>query len=200
MSSGDTLILNSDGNPLSIIPLSVISWQEAVKLVYQDKVTIVENYTDWTVHSQKMAIQVPAIVMVKKFYGGATRIRFTKNNLIFRDNSRCQYCGERFLGKELTLDHVIPKSMGGKKVWTNIVLACQDCNHSRGDDISIQPIKKPSKPTYYQLITERKKFPITISHESWGIFLNWPEELVTIGHTQFHEERFNLDEIKDFKK
>jgi len=194
MSSGDVLILNSDGNPLSIIPLSVVSWQEAVKLLYQDKVTVVELYEDWVVHSQMLAMAVPAIIMCKKYHEAATRIRFTKQNLYWRDCGKCQYCNKHFPPKDLTLDHVVPRSFGGKKSWENLVMACPKCNHGRGDDISIQPIKKPRKPTYYQLVAERKKFPINISHESWKLFLNWPEDLVRIGSS--HEEKYSIDHIK----
>src|ERR1019366_6122295 len=149
MSSGDCLILNSDMNPLSIIPLSVISWQEAIKLLYQDKVTAVEFYSDWAVHSQNLVMQVPAVVMTKKYHETATRVRFTKQNLLYRDNSCCQYCGKEFVSKDLTLDHVTPKCYGGKKLWTNIVLACGPCNWERGNNARIRPIRMPKKPTYY---------------------------------------------------
>jgi 5-methylcytosine-specific restriction endonuclease McrA len=199
MSAGDTLILNSDGHPLSIIPLSVISWQESIKLLYQDKVVSLENYNDWTVHSARLAMQVPAVVMTKRFHEQTTRVRFTKNNLYFRDQAKCQYCGETFSSKELTLDHVVPRSHGGRKIWTNIVLSCPNCNFSRGNDTRIQPIKKPLKPSYYELVNYRKKFPITVSHESWKQFLNWPEELIIIGNNN-KEEKFSLDQIKDFRK
>ena len=193
MSSGDVLILNSDGHPLSIIPLSVISWQEAIKLLYQDKVTPVEFYPDWAVHSQNLVMQVPTIVITKKYHETATRIRFTKANLYWRDNGTCQYCGNHFAAKDLTLDHVTPRCYGGKKVWDNIVLACGPCNWQRSDDISVRPIRMPRKPTYYQLVSERKKFPISISHESWKLFLNWSEDLVIVGSSP--EEKYNISKI-----
>jgi len=193
MSSGDVLLLNSDGSPLSIIPLSVVSWQEAIKLLILDKVTPIEFYSDWTVHSPTLAMQVPAIIITKKYHESATRIRFTKQNLYWRDNGNCQYCNKHFNIKDLTLDHVTPKSMGGRKVWENIVLSCCDCNWTRGDDISIRPNKIPRKPTYYQLVSERRKFPISISHESWKLFLNWPEDLVTVGSSD--EEKFNIEHV-----
>jgi 5-methylcytosine-specific restriction endonuclease McrA len=194
----DVLLLNSDGNPLSIIPLSAVTWQEAIKLIYQDKVTPVEFYEDWAVHSQNLAMQVPSIIMSKKYHNTATGIRFTKQNLIYRDQSRCQYCNKQFASKDLTFDHVIPKSLGGKKTWTNIVLACHHCNHSRGDDVRIQPIRKPYKPTYYELVRSRKNFPINMKHPSWQLFLNWDEKLINIsGHT---EERFHPEQVPGFIK
>jgi 5-methylcytosine-specific restriction endonuclease McrA len=199
MSSGDTLILNSDGHPLSIIPLSVISWQEAIKLLYQEKVVALENYSDWVVHSQWWAINVPAIVMTKKFHEQTTRVRFTKNNLYFRDNGQCQYCGEHFSAKELTMDHVLPRSLGGKKVWTNIVLSCGPCNWERGSDHRIKPIHMAKRPTYYELVNRRKKFPIHVSHESWNTYLNWEKDLVIFDGAK-EESGFNLDSIKDLKK
>jgi 5-methylcytosine-specific restriction endonuclease McrA len=199
MSAGDVLILNSDGHPLSIIPLSVITWQEAIKLLYQDKVVSMENYSDWTVHSAKLAMQVPAVVMTKRFHEQTTRVRFTKNNLYFRDNGECQYCSEKFPSKQLTLDHVIPRSHGGRKVWSNIVLSCGPCNWERGNDHRIKPKRAPKKPTYYELVNHRKNFPIHVSHESWNQFLGWDEKLVIFGQNR-DETAFNLDIIKDLKK
>jgi 5-methylcytosine-specific restriction endonuclease McrA len=199
MIQASTLILNSDGNPLSIIPLSAINWQEAIKLLYQHKVEPIEFYDNWVVHSQKLAYQVPAIVMTKKFYNNTTRIRFTKQNLYYRDQGCCQYCGNNFETKELTIDHVIPKSMGGTRSWSNTVLSCGPCNWSRGNDISVQPIKKPVRPTYFELMVKRKKFPVKLAHESWNIFLNWPEELVSyhgsVFKTEDDENPFDVEKI-----
>lgn len=177
----DTLLLNSDGSVFSLIPLSVLPWQEAIRLVYLDKVSVIENYDKWQVHSQKQSISVPAIVMTKKYCSKAMSIRYTRQNLLYRDNFQCQYCGKVFdykNAKELTVDHYVPKSMGGKKVWENTVIACKKCNHSRGNDFKIKPLKKPHKPSYYELVSNRKKHPIFIKHKSWNIFMGWDEKLL----------------------
>jgi len=194
--SGDVLILNSDCSPLSIIPLSTVSWQEAIKLLVLQKVVAVENYSDWQVHSQRTTIQVPSVVITKRFYQTYNRIRFTRNNLLIRDQFRCQYCDKQFSSKDLTVDHVWPKSMGGKRTWENSVMACVDCNQERGDDTSIQPIKKPHKPTYYELVRARKNFPVDMSHPSWQVFLNWDEHLVRYNKT--HRSEFTLDHVEEF--
>ena len=174
----DVLVLNADGSPFSIIPLSVISWQDAIKLMYLGKVQAVENYSDWIIHSQKQSLAVPAVVMTRRYFNNTTKVRFTKQNLLYRDDFSCQYCHEEFPGSELTLDHVVPKSFGGKKSWDNIVCACGPCNWKRGHDQSIRPKNKPHKPTYYELVNKRKKYPIWLKHPSWNNYLQWDPNLL----------------------
>ena len=157
-----TLVLNSDGTPLSIVPLSVIGFKEAIRLVLSKRVIPLEVYPNWIVHSQKLAISVPSIVMTKKFIKNCWMVRFTKNNIFLRDDYRCQYCGEHFGIEELTLDHVVPKSKGGKRSFTNICSACGPCNWLRGSNDKIKPLEPPKKPTYYELINKRKKYPLNI--------------------------------------
>ena len=192
--SGDVLLLNSDGSPMSIIPLSTVSWKEAIRLVYLDKVAPIDFYSDWVVHSARMSMVVPSIIMTKHYYENTSSVRFTKSNVLLRDQFMCQYCGEEFLGSELTLDHVHPKSMGGKKSWDNIVCACGPCNWERGDNIKIKPINKPVKPTYYNLVNNRKRYPIYLKHKSWNDYLQWNEKLVS--SKPLHEEKFIFNEIK----
>ncbi|MFZ9098645.1 MAG: HNH endonuclease, partial [Burkholderiaceae bacterium] len=59
--------------------------------------------------------------------------KFIRRNIFARDGSRCQYCGKRFPTSELSIDHVVPRSQGGKTTWTNVVTACRGCNHRKGN-------------------------------------------------------------------
>jgi 5-methylcytosine-specific restriction endonuclease McrA len=81
----------------------------------------------------------------------------------------CQYCNSNFSQKELTLDHVLPISRGGKTSWENIVSACNPCNSRKGSKL-IKPNKLPYQPTYYELANNRKKIEFDIKHPSWA---NW---------------------------
>lgn len=174
----DTLVLNADLSAFSLLPLSIINYREAIKLIYLGKVQALEEYEHWIVHSQKMSMHVPAIVVTKKYFNKTNSVRFTKGNVALRDDYRCQYCGDKFILDELTLDHYIPKSMGGKKSFENCVISCGPCNWSRGHDISIKPMSVPRKPTYFELVKKRKQYPIFLKHKSWNKYLQWPERLL----------------------
>lgn len=184
----NTLILNVDGNPISIIPLSVIKWQDAVKLYIQDKVVILETY-DKIIHSQYTAIPLPSVIMTKKFYKGKYTPKFTKLNIYYRDNFTCQYCAKQHKIPELTLDHVIPKSKKGGKSFENIVTSCKLCNQRKADKNIIKPIRKPMVPTYYELSNNRKKHKLIIPDMKWQNYLNWDEDKIFIGKPK---EKFEI--------
>jgi 5-methylcytosine-specific restriction endonuclease McrA len=79
-------------------------------------------------------------------------IKYSRKNLFVRDDYTCQYCNKIFTKKELTLDHVVPKSKGGKNCWTNIVTCCRICNVNKAnkslDDLGWQLLKNPTKPKW----------------------------------------------------
>ena len=174
----DTLLLNADGSVFSVIPLSVIDWRETVRLLYLEKIVPIEYYSDWVVHSSSISYAMPSVIMTKQYFHKTQRIRFTKQNILLRDNFTCQYCGKQFHGHELTLDHYLPKSRGGKKNFENIITSCGPCNWARGDDMSIKPIKQPHRPTYFELVNARKKYPIYLKQKIWNQYLGWPEDLL----------------------
>ena len=178
-----TLILNADATPKSIIPISTASWDEAITGIYTGKLTALYTYDDWTVHSQKLEILVPAVCclsrQVKVKHRFSSEHDGPQNELVFlRDGYVCQYCFKHFSHKHLTVDHIIPKSHGGKRKWNNLVTACAKCNGERGTNTSIQPKIKPVRPTYEYLVKQRRKIPILIPHPTWNYFLGWPDELV----------------------
>lgn len=175
----DVLVLNADFNPLSIIPLSTISWQDAIRLIYLDKVSAIEYYENWEIRSQRQTIVVPTVVITKQYFANQYAVKFSKRNLLYRDDYKCQYCNKFFpQGKDLTLDHVIPKKDGGKRSWQNIVIACHPCNNKKSHHYHMRPIKPPHKPTYFELMKKRIKFPVGIKHESWKKYLPWDENLI----------------------
>jgi len=173
----DTLLLNADGAPLSVTPLSTLTWQESIKLIWLDKINVLEWHDGWEVHSPNHVLTVPAVISVREYVPNSGSVNFTRNNVFIRDMYTCQYCLDPFKPSELTLDHVIPKSRGGKTGWDNIVSACKKCNHAKGNRSDIKPFKEPVKPNFYQLYGN-KNFTISIRHQIWLKYLNWPEEFV----------------------
>ena len=175
------LILNADFRPLSYFPLSLLSWQEAVKAVFRESVTVVSEY-DRIVRSPSREFKLPSVLALKEYVPVARRPAFTRFNVFLRDRWLCQYCGSAHRTHELTFDHVIPKSRGGRTAWTNIVAACQRCNTKTGNrmphEVEMYPIAEPQQPTIHELQEQGRKFPPNFLHESWGDFLYWDTELV----------------------
>ena len=143
----------------SFKPVEVISWQEAVVLTWLNKAWAVE-YTDKWVRSAKEAFQIPSVIVLfryidEKFFS----LPCTRKNILARDDHQCQYCGNYFRERDLTIDHVIPKSKGGKNEWDNVVAACRACNQRKSDYLlensPVSLIRKPKKPSYRSLIEKR---------------------------------------------
>ena len=165
----DTLVLNADGQPISLLPPSTIQWKEAITYLWLEKVTVLDWYDDWIVRSNSWETRVPAVIMMKDMYKRRRRPRFSKYNLHLRDMFTCQYCLTKFPQKQLTLDHVHPISLGGKTSWENIVSAFNPCNSCKGSKL-IKPKNTPYRPDYYELANKRKQLEFTIKHTSWN---NW---------------------------
>jgi 5-methylcytosine-specific restriction endonuclease McrA len=176
----DTLVLNADGLPLSLLPISAESWQSAIQRMWANQVQVLHVYDDWVVHSPSMEIKVPSVVVMNYYKKPRKFTRFSGRAVKLRDNYRCAYCENTFTENLLTLDHVKPKSHGGPRSWDNIVSACQPCNGRRGNNVGIRPKWSPFKPTYWQLIAKRKEYPLVIPHESWIPYLDWNENNIVV--------------------
>ena len=167
----DTLVLNADARPVSYLPLSLVNWKEAITYMCLDKCAVLEWYDDWVVSSPSWETRVPAVIMLKDMYKRKSNPRFSKSNVYLRDLYNCQYCTKPFTKSELTIDHVLPISKGGKTNWTNIVTACKSCNVKKGARTDIKPIRLPYMPDYYELVGKRKKLDFDLRQESWKQYL-----------------------------
>lgn len=174
------LLLNADYQPLSYFPLSLLPWHEAVKAIFRDSVTVVSEY-ERVVSSPSLAMKLPSVIALKEYVTPARKPAFTRFNLYLRDEWTCQYCGQVHRTHELTFDHVIPRSKGGRTSWENIVAACRPCNTQKGDKMpercGMHPIRTPVEPTIFDLQRRGRKFPPGFLHESWSDFLYWDSEL-----------------------
>jgi 5-methylcytosine-specific restriction endonuclease McrA len=164
-----TLVLNADFIPLNLVPLSTISWQEAMCLVVTKKATAI-CYHDKVVRTVDDEWKVPSILVLKEYKYFKKHAKYTKKNIKVRDNFHCQYCGKMFSERSLTIDHVLPRAKGGKTSWENTVAACKPCNQKKKDDTRMKPKNFPYRPTYYQLA---KKLIIkqAVLHEEWKPYM-----------------------------
>jgi 5-methylcytosine-specific restriction endonuclease McrA len=108
-------------------------------------------------------------------------VRLNRRNLYARDGSRCQYCGKQFPTRELTVDHVVPRVMGGQHAWTNLVCACVSCNARKGgrtpQQANMTLIRKPMRPRRNPVVELRLG---DVRYLSWKAFLDdayWTVEL-----------------------
>ena len=174
------LVLNADFRPLSYFPLSLWSWQEAVKAVFLDRVNIVSEY-ERVVRSPGLSMHLPSVIALKTYIPLARRPAFTRFNVFLRDRFECQYCGASPGAPELTFDHVVPRSRGGRTVWTNVVGACTACNLRKSDrlprECGLHPRRAPAEPTNFELQRNGRAFPPNYLHDSWSDFLYWDSEL-----------------------
>jgi 5-methylcytosine-specific restriction endonuclease McrA len=154
-----------------MLPLSAISWQDAIKYMVLDKVSVLEWHEDWIVRSANWSTPVPAIIMLKEYYKKKGYVRFSKYNVFLRDEFRCQYCGDHVEKRAATLDHVLPVSHGGRTIWENCTTACAKCNSSKGNNKKITPKIKPYKPSYWELVEKRRKQSFVLQHPSWAMFI-----------------------------
>ena len=125
------LVLNADFRPLSYYPLSLWSWQDAIKAVFLERVHVVSSY-DRIIKSPSFEMFLPSVVSLKEYVKPARHPAFTRFNVFLRDRFECQYCGEGRPTHDLTFDHVIPRSRGGRTTWDNVCTACGPCNLRKG--------------------------------------------------------------------
>ncbi len=164
------LLLNS-----TFEPLNVISWKKAVTLLFKGKIEIIEEYDNRDLKSISTKFKHPSIVKLQYYVkiNNFKRINLNKDNIYIRDSYTCAYCGKRFPKKMLSLDHIVPSSLGGGKSWDNLVTACFDCNNRKGnrtpEQAGLKLIVKPYRPSFlpnYKLNGKLNHIP-----ETWKTYL-----------------------------
>ncbi|HBU69436.1 MAG TPA: HNH endonuclease [Elusimicrobia bacterium] len=168
----DVLVLNR-----SFYAVQITSWQRALTLVYTDHASVVDqdyktySFEDWQqlssmikthpsgfVTTPNFKIAIPEVIALK-FYDRlpTSEVKFTRRNIYEHYNYRCCYCGNKFSSSELNLEHVIPKSRGGKTNWSNIVTSCIPCNLRKGnkmpDEAGMKMLITPNKPKWRGILS-----------------------------------------------
>ena len=168
-----TLVLNS-----SYEPLQIISWKRAIRMLFQEKVEVVDEY-DREIRSVSLSIRLPSILRLRHYVHRRRshyQVKFTRTNLYARDRYQCQYCGSGYPSAELTYDHVIPVARGGDKSWENIVTCCIPCNRRKGNrmprEARFSLLREPKAPSGFphkvHFLLYQKKAP-----ESWRSYIFW---------------------------
>jgi 5-methylcytosine-specific restriction endonuclease McrA len=187
-----TLVLNRSWQPVNVATVSralVLVWSETARVVdpkdyqlydWEDWARLVPEADQPFIQAVSQRIRVPEIITLTSFNRvPATTVAFSRRNIFKRDRMMCQYCGCRPRSDELTIDHVIPRSQGGKSTWENCVLACVRCNHSKADRTPERagmrlrtPAKHPTwNPIYSQHATRFKSWAKFISDAYWDVEL-----------------------------
>jgi 5-methylcytosine-specific restriction endonuclease McrA len=145
METDKVLVLNN-----SFEPLHVCTARRAVILLFTGRAERVEDGPR-IVRSPSVMFVIPTVIRLHRYVRRpvSPAISFNKKNILKRDAYTCQYCG-RNGGERMTIDHVIPKSLGGRTIWENVVSACRACNLKKGNkplqEVRMALLCKPSKP------------------------------------------------------
>ncbi len=170
-----TLVLNASYEPLCVVPM-----RRAVVLILTEKAVVVESGAEY-LHSATSAIAVPHVVRLQRYVRVPYRrhIPLTRRAVLARDAHRCVYCTVR----ADTIDHVVPRSRGGRNEWTNVVAACARCNHRKGDRLlaeigwSLPRVPVQPSPTVALVLGWAKRDP------SWDRWLDYDPGLSAVAAT-----------------
>ncbi len=149
--NGHVLLLNADYSAMS-----VCSVERAIVLVLLEKADMLHARGNRYVRSQRLQVPFPSVVRLRGYVRVPYRqIMLTRKNVLRRDGFRCQYCDAR---DHLTIDHVLPRSRGGRDVWENLVTACTDCNSRKGnrtpEEAGMALARKPFRPSHVMFIRD----------------------------------------------
>lgn len=181
------------------VPIRVTSARRAFALLYTGKAEAVDvdggetfqsfDFRRWTefssgrhraphhrdefVRTPSLVLLVPRVLRLVDYDRVPRReVKFNRKNILARDDYRCQYCGRRFPAQRLSIDHVIPKSRGGRTVWTNVVTACATCNTRKGgrlpSEVNMRLLRPPTAPRTPPLADERMREE---RYRVWALFL-----------------------------
>jgi 5-methylcytosine-specific restriction endonuclease McrA len=149
----DVLVLNSDYEPINICNI-----RRAIGLICLGKVDVL--HTDSvTLHTTREAIVSPSVVRLKYHVKRPMpRLRLSRRSIFARDNYTCQYCGQT--AGDLTVDHVVPRRLGGRTEWENLVCCCKRCNGKKGDktlaEVGFHLARPPRRPRWVPFVSLTK--------------------------------------------
>jgi 5-methylcytosine-specific restriction endonuclease McrA len=137
------LVLNANFEPIN-----VCSMRRAIGLILAEKAAMVVNGRGH-IHTINLLLPRPSVIRLEHMiHRPRPRVKLTRREVFRRDNYTCQYCGRR--DTQLTVDHILPKHLGGEHTWTNVVAACPSCNHRKGgrrlDEVHMNLLHTPVEP------------------------------------------------------
>jgi 5-methylcytosine-specific restriction endonuclease McrA len=172
-------------------PVNVTTVRRAFSLLYQGVARAIDrefqtfDFESWAalsaevhdndvVHTVARTIRVPRVIILQVYDRfPRVNVRFSRQNIYLRDKCTCQYCGKKFPRTDLNLDHVIPRSRGGRTTWENIVCSCVTCNLNKGGrtpaEAGMRLLKRPARPKWSPF--ERGKDG-SYTYDDWRPFLS----------------------------
>jgi len=198
MNTADTLVLNRH-----FYAVHVTDWRRALALVYCDHARVVDeeyrtySFADWRelsagirehpagfVRTPTLRIAIPEVIALRYYDRLPPQtVKFTRRNIYEHYGYRCAYCGSKFGTSDLNLEHVVPRSRGGRTDWTNVVTACVRCNVRKGDrlpeEAGMQLLLQATKPRWRGAATLIVRPGVKI-RTSWQRFVDnayWNAEL-----------------------
>lgn len=183
MLESNVLVLNR-----SYIPIHVTSVRRAFSLIYQDAARAVNDafqtfdFEQWrrlepagepAVGTLSGPIRVPRVIVLTGYDRIPRRhVRYSRMNVFARDKYTCQYCGVQPPRVGLNLDHVVPRSLGGRTTWENVVASCVDCNRRKGgrtpQQARLRLMRRPMRPRWTPLMS----VSFSKAHAEWRPFLS----------------------------
>ena len=169
-------------------PVHVTNVRRALSLLYQGVAKAIDaqyrlyEFADWAeltaethdcVSTVSRRIRVPRVVVLSAYeHLPKGKVRFSRLNIYARDHDTCQYCGRQMSRSELNLDHVVPRSQGGKTSWENVVCSCVPCNLNKGgrtpEQAGIKLLKRPARPRWTPLFRGAAR---RMTYREWLPFL-----------------------------
>lgn len=169
-------------------PVARVRWERAMLWILARAVEVIDEYPDRHIRTPNWRVRMPSIVRLLKATPRPRGIKFSRQNVYARDRGRCQYCGHGVRRDEFTYDHVIPRVLGGRTAWDNIVVACMPCNQRKagrtprqaGMHLRSTPARPKSLPNVVPGLQFSREMP-----ESWRSWLRnavyWDGELESDG-------------------
>ena len=166
MAQHDVLLLNANYEPLNVCNI-----RRAVALIMLGKAEVIQE-TGKCVATSTGSLDVPSVVRMRyQVKRPIPRLRLSRHSILARDNYECQYCGAK---KDLTIDHVIPRWVGGPQSWENLVACCRKCNLKKADKTPQQAnmrLKKTPRRPHYVPYLSLQKYIKAMSRDDWSFFL-----------------------------
>jgi len=164
---GEVLVLNSDYEPLN-----VCNMRRAIMLVYLGKAEVL-HHGGRTIRMYDRHMPSPSVLKLRQHVRRPIpQLRLSRRSVFARDDYQCQYCGQ--VGRDLTIDHVVPKRLGGGASWENLVACCRRCNAKKGDkalhQTGMRLRREPKRPRYVPYIS-LAKYVAGQKNEVWRTYL-----------------------------
>lgn len=168
MKNRSVLLLNQNYEPLNITTL-----RRAIGLILAGKAEVVEEDSEW-IRSSRLTMRAPSVLRLQYYVRRPLpELKVTRHALMARDDYTCQYCGRRDGG--LTVDHVIPRSKGGRSTWENMVTCCVRCNNKKGgrtpEEAGMSLIRRPFRPRFVPYVGYAKFITACRQHREWRPYL-----------------------------